>query len=190
MYRRLISYGKMPPEYPYSKDAVTLVIRDGNFDETLARFIGRKAKEGYGWKLNELIIIHYLRRNDSIKSKTAAELAQISLKESAELLSAMEGKFLERFGKGSGTYYQFSKNLFQVLGEHSKYTRITGLSEERMLHFVEDHIRKFGRITNSEVRDICGTDRHHSYQLLRKLIHKNKIKKAGSKKGSYYVLNN
>ncbi len=190
MYRRLISYGKMPPEYPYSEDVVTLVIRDGNFDETLARFIGRKAKEGHGWKLNELIVIHYLRRYDRITSKKSAELAQISLKQAAELLSTMEGRFLERFGKGSGTYYQFSKDIFQVLGERSKYTRITGLSEGRMLQFIEDHVRKFGRITNSEVRDICGTDRNYSYKLLRKLIQQEKIKKQGSKKGTLYVLNN
>jgi ATP-dependent DNA helicase RecG len=187
MYRRLISYGKMPPEYPYSENVVVLVVRDGNFDETLARFIGRKAKEGHGWKLNELIVIHYLRRNDRITSKIVAKLAQISLKESSELLSSMEESLLERFGTGTGTYYQYNKELFQVLGERTKYTRITGLSEKRMLQFIESHIEQFGKITNNEVQEICGTDRHHSYKLLRTLSSQGKIRKMGSKRGSYYI---
>ncbi len=187
MYRMLISYGKMPPEYPYFKDNVVLVIRDGNFDEILAKFVGRKAKDGHGWKLNELIIIHYLRRNDRITTSDAAGLCQVTAKEASELLISMDGRFLERYGKGKGTYYQYSKEVFRSLGEVTRYTRISGLSEERMLELIMNHVSSYGKVTNSDVREICGVNRDHGLRLLRELVSQKRIQLIGEKKGAFYI---
>jgi len=186
MYKKLISYGKTPPEYPYYKDAVVLILRNGSFDKTLAKFVGRKAKEGHGWRLDELIIIQYLRRNDRIKVADAAKICQKSKNETSEILSLMEGRFLERFGTGKGTYYQYNKEVFQILGESAKYTRLSGLSEERMLEMIKKHLDVYGKITNAEVREICGVDRNQSLRLMKKLIDQDLVVLKGKTRGAYY----
>ncbi|MDO9537473.1 MAG: ATP-binding protein, partial [Thermoplasmata archaeon] len=186
MYKKLISFGKTPPEYPSFKDAVTLIIRDGDFDETLAKFVGRRAKDGYGWKLDELIVIHHLRRNDKIKAEEASMICQKTLKDSSELLSSMDGRFLERYGSGRGTYYQYTKEIMSTLGEKAKYTRMTKLSEDRMIELIKRHLETYGRVTNNEIQDICGIDRNQAYRLILKLVEQKVIVRRGERRGAYY----
>lgn len=48
MYRRLLSYGKLPPEYPEIDGAVEVILKNGTFDEAMAKFVGKKSK-GRAW---------------------------------------------------------------------------------------------------------------------------------------------
>jgi hypothetical protein len=68
LFNVILSYGKLPPEYPEIEGAVQVIIRNGAFDEAMAKFVGRKARQGHGWRLEELIVMHHLRRNDKIST--------------------------------------------------------------------------------------------------------------------------
>jgi len=183
MYRRLLSYGKLPPEFPEIDGAVEVILKNGTFDEAMAKFVGKKAREGHGWRLEELIILHYLRRNDDISAKEGSAILQRSQKKTSETLSLMEGVFLERFGTGRGTYYQLSQEILFSLGDKEKYTRIKGLSEEQKLQLLKNYIDTNGRITNEEARGVCGVSR---YQAVQKLTRENFIELKGKGRGAYY----
>ena len=186
MYRRLLSYGKLPPEYPEITGAVQVIIRNGAFDEAMAKFVGRKAREGHGWRLEELIVLHHLRRNDKISTGEASEILQRTQRETSEILSLMEGVFIERVGAGRGTYYQLSNETLSSIGEKERYTRIKGLSEEQKLQLIKNHLKTNERITNEEARVICGINRYQAKRLIRKLINEKSLKKQGNGRGSYY----
>ncbi|KCZ70589.1 putative transcriptional regulator with HTH domain [Candidatus Methanoperedens nitroreducens] len=186
MYRRLLSYGKLPPEYPELAGAVQVIIRNGAFDEAIAKFVGRKAREGHGWRLEELIVLHHLRRNDKISTSEASEILQRTQRETSELLSSMEGIFIERIGTGRGTYYQLTNEILSSIGEKEKYTRIKGLSEEQKLQLLKNYLENNGKITNEEARNICGVNRNQSLRLIRKLVHKGFLRKIGKGRGAYY----
>lgn len=186
MYRRLLSYGKLPPEYPEIKGAVQVIIRNGAFDEAMAKFVGRKAREGHGWRLEELIVLHHLRRNDKISTSEASEILQRTQRETSEILSSMEGVFIERIGAGRGTYYQLGNETLFSIGEKEKYTRIKGLSEEQKLQLIKNHLRTNERITNEEARVICGVNRYQAKRLIRKLISEKSLKQQGKGRGAYY----
>lgn len=186
MYRRLLSYGKLPPEYPEITGAVQVIIRDGTFDEAMAKFVGRKAREGHGWRLEELIVLHHLRRNDKISTSEASEILQRTQRETSEILSSMEGVFIERIGAGRGTYYQLGNETLFSIGEKEKYTRIKGLSEEQKLQLIKNHLRTNERITNEEARVICGVNRYQAKRLIRKLISEKSLKQQGKGRGAYY----
>lgn len=186
MYRRLLSYGKLPPEYPEITGAVQVIIRDGAFDEAMAKFVGRKARAGHGWRLEELIVLHHLRRNDKISNSEASEILQRTQRETSEILSSMEGVFIERIGAGRGTYYQLSNETLSSIGEKEKYTRIKGLSEEQKLQLLKNYLENNERITNEEARNICGVNRNQSLRLIRKLVHKGFLRIIGKGRGAYY----
>ena len=186
MYRRLLSYGKLPPEYPEIDGAVEVILKNGTFDEAMAKFVGKKAREGHGWRLEELIILHYLRRNDDISAKEASAILQRSQKKASETLSLMEGVFLERVGTGRGTYYQLGHEILSSLGDKEKYTRIKGLSEEQKLQLLKNYIETNGRITNEEVRGVCGVSRYQAVRLIHKLTRENFIELKGKGRGAYY----
>ncbi len=186
MYRRLLSYGKLPPEYPDIDGAVEVVLRNGTFDEAMVRFIGKKASMGHGWRIGELIILHHLRRNDKISTKEASEILQRTQKEATETLNLMEGVFLERVGTGKGTYYQLTHESLSSIGDKEKYTRIKGLSEEQKFQLLKNYIDTNGRITNEEARNVCGVNRDQAKRLIRKLINEEFIRPKGKGRGAYY----
>lgn len=188
MYRRLLSYGKLPPEYPELEGAVQVIIRNGAFDEAMAKFVGRKAREGHGWRLEELILLHHLRRNDKISNSEASEILQRTQRETSEILSSMEGVFIERVGAGRGTYYQLSNETLFSIGEKERYTRIKGLSEEQKLQLLKNHLKTNERITNEEARIICGVNRYQAKRLIRKLISEKSLKQQGKGRGTYYEI--
>ena len=188
MYRRLLSYGKLPPEYPEITGAVQVIIRNGTFDEAMAKFVGRKAREGHGWKLEELIVLHHLRRNDKISTSEASEILQRTQRETSEILSSMEGVFIERVGAGRGTYYQLTNETLSSIGEKERYTRIKGLSEEQKLQLIKNHLKTNERITNEEARVICGINRYQAKRLIRKLISEKSLKQHGKGRGAYYEI--
>ena len=166
MYRRLLSYGKLPPEYPEIIGAVEVIIRNGAFDEAMAKFVGRKAREGHGWRLEELIVLHHLRRNDKISTSEASEILQRTQRETSEILSSMEGVFIER------------------VGAHTN----KGLSEEQKLQLLKNHLKTNERITNEEARVICGVNRYQAKRLIRKLISEKSLKQQGKGRGTYYEI--
>ena len=186
MYRRLLSYGKLPPIYPEIDGAVEVILRNGTFDEAMARFIGKKAREGHGWRLEELIILHHLRRNDEISAKEASDILQRTQKEASETLNLMEGVFLERVGTGKGTYYQLTHETLSSIGEKEKYTRIKGLSEEQKLQLLKNYVEANGKITNEEARNVCGVTRYQAVRLIQKLVQEGTIKQKGQGRGAYY----
>lgn len=186
MYRRLLSYGKLPPEYPDIDGAVEVILRNGTFDEAMARFIGKKANGGHGWRLEELIILHHLRRNDKISTQDASEILQRTPKEASETLNLMEGVFLERVGTRKGTYYQLTHETLSSIGEKEKYTRIKGLSEEQKLQLLKNYIETNGRITNEEARNVCGVTRYQAVRLIQKLVQEGIVILKGQGRGAYY----
>jgi ATP-dependent DNA helicase RecG len=152
----------------------------------MARFIGKKASEGHGWRLGELIILHHLRRNDKISAKEASDILQRTQKEASETLSLMEGIFLERIGSGKGTYYQLTHATLSSIGEKEKYTRIKGLSEDQKLQLLKNYVETNGRITNEEARNVCGVTRYQAVRLIQKLVQEGTIIQKGQGRGAYY----
>ena len=189
MYRRLLSYGKLPPEYPEIEGAVQVIIRDGAFDEAIAKFVGRKAREGHGWKLEELIVLHHLRRNDKISTNEGSIILQRTQRETSEFLNSMEGFFIERIGAGRGTYYQLNNETLSSIGEKEKYTRIKGLSEEQKLQLLKNHLKTNERITNEEARVICGVNRYQAARLLKKLVLEGLLIPQGTGRSAHYDIN-
>lgn len=186
MYRRLLSYGKLPPVYPEQPGAVVVELHNHTFDEPMATLVGRKAKAGHGWRLEELIVLHYLRSHDRVSTPEAAKLLQKPQEKAAKDLARMEGVFLERIGTGRGTYYQLSQEVLASLGDKAKYTRIRGLSEVRKLELVRDHVRRHGHVTNEEVQQIAQVNRNQALRLLKKLRDAGDVRLVGGGRGAHY----
>jgi len=186
MYKLLLSYGKAPPEYLDQGTAVTLLVRDGSFDEHLAKYVGRLRQAGHSWTVEELIILRYLRWHDSITAAVAAQVCQRPLSHASDLLGRMEGRFLERFGTGRGTYYRLVKRVYEALGAVERFTRDRGIDETRQLELIRRHLQEFGDITNEITQGICGINRNQAYRLLQKLVEAKELLAPGRGRHAKY----
>jgi ATP-dependent DNA helicase RecG len=188
MFRLLLSYGKQPPEYVADADAVTLILRNGSFDEGFARYVGRKNQEGYQWSVAELIILAYLAHHDKIDARTASELIQRTASQAADLLQDMEGNFLDRFGQGRGAYYRLTRAVYDALGAEARYTRDRGIEETRQRELILNHVRTYGEIDNETCQRLCDIDRNQAYSLLKRLCDQGVLQQVGEKRGTRYRL--
>lgn len=188
MYKMLLTYGKAPPEYLDQGSAVTLIIRDGTFDERLAKYVGRLSQEGHAWTVEELIILRHLHEHDSITASQAAILCQRPVSHASSILARMEGHFLERFGRGRGTYYRLAKRVYQVLGAVERFARDRGIDETRQMELIRAHLRSYHEITNEIAQRICGINRNQAYRLLHKLVAAGELRAVGRGRNAKYVI--
>lgn len=187
MYRILLEYGKRPPEYVADEESVVLLLRNGTFDEPFARLVAVRAKEGYRWCLSDLIVLTYLRSNETIEAQTAARLLQRTVSAASEALRAMEGMFLEKFGVGRGTYYRLNRALYEALGAGTRYVRDRGIDVSRQREMVKQYVAEHGEIDNATCRELCGLNRNQARRLLHSLVEEGYLRSVGERRWVRYI---
>lgn len=187
MYRILLEYGKRPPEYVADGESVVVLLRNGTFDEPFARFVAVRAKEGYRWRLADLIVLSHLRDNETIEAQTAARLLQRPVAAASEVLRTMEGAFLEKFGVGRGTYYRLNSALYEALGAGTRYVRDRGIDLSRQRELVKQYVAEHGEIDNATCRDLCGLNRNQARRLLQLLVEEGYLRSIGERRWVRYI---
>ena len=187
MYRRLLSFGKEPPEFVAGADYVRLILRNGTFDQSFALFVANYQQKLEELSLDELIVLSNLRRKRDISSEEAAKICQRTPREALEVLNRMADKgFLEKVGRKRGLAFFLSKNLYKELGVSTSYIKDKGIDAIRHQHMVLEYVEKYGAIANKDCRKLCGITRIQAYRLLSKLVDQEKIKAVGNKPRAWY----
>jgi len=83
MFRGLLSLGKPPPAYRGDEHSVTLIVEGGDFDDRVARLVGRMSQEGHRWTVEELIVLRHLTEHDKINAEEASRLWQRTASETS-----------------------------------------------------------------------------------------------------------
>ena len=187
MYRALLAYGKRPPEYPPQEQAVRLVIHNGSCDEAFARYVNRLTREGRDWGVEHLIVLHHLARHESITAELGSALLQRPAGQAAAVLATMEGAYLERFGRGRGTYYRLTRTLYDQFGGATRYARDRGLDEKRMRALILDYVEREGKVANQTAQQLCGISRAQAKQLLAGMCAEGLLGLVGRGRGAHYT---
>lgn len=147
----------------------------------------RRSKEGYRWRLHELIILSHLRDNETVDAQIAARLIQRPSPLASESLRAMEGVFLEKFGVGRGTYYRLNRALYEALDARMRYMRDRGIEVSRQRELVRQYVVEHGEIDNATCRGLCGLNRDQARRLLHVLVEEGYLRPVGERRWMRYV---
>lgn len=73
------------------------------------------------------------------------------------------------------------------LGESVAYIRERGIDALRHEELILSYVRKFGRITNRQVRELLGVDIYKASRILKELVKAGKLRRIGTgdKNASY-----
>jgi len=187
-YTQLVS-GKDIPVYQSDGESVKLIIKNGAIDENFVRFIKEKQKDGVDIGLDELIILSVLRRKKEISLDDGLKALQLDVDRTKVILNLMVSRgLLEKSGRIKGLIYRLSGQVYKRLGESIEYIRHRGIDEFRHPELIMEFLKKYKKITNSQVRELLGIDRNKAFRILKKLANENKIKKSGKGRGAYYEL--
>lgn len=187
MITTLLALGKPPIHIETKNHFVHCIIRNGNLDETFARYILEQSKAGneFGW--SELLILSFLKRNREIEVKTASQLLQQSTDKAKALLdSLIERGILEPFGLTRGTVYRLSKAVFNELRKSVSY-RLHRRAEARYAeNLILEYIKENGYITNEICRTLLRINRYQAQYLLSQLVAKGKLTQPAKGRNARY----
>lgn len=151
------------------------------------RIDGKKSS----FDLDELIILHFLKRKEQVSVPAAAKLCQRSTGHIRTVLNRMaqEG-ILERSGASKASAYRLALSIYRKLGEEVDYVREKGIDAVRHPEMVLQFLRKPGieKITNSECQKLCGLDRIQAWNLLARMSRDGLLERHGERKYTCYTL--
>ena len=178
--------GKVPPAYDADRTSVRLRLDAREFDEPFARMVLAEEQAGRQWRVEELLVASHLHRMGPSDRATLARVMQRAEEEGQEILSALLGDLIVRFGSGPGTRYVLSPRIQALLGAEATYTRERGLAKEAQRGLVLQHAREFGRVDNQTVRDLLQVSQREATLLLQGLESRGDLVIRGSRRWAYY----
>ncbi len=157
MYRLLIKYGKEPPLYLTYPDALTLVIRNPEFDEGFVRWVAEAQEKQGTFTLDYLIVLGHLKREGHSDLEALAATLQLPKTQARRLLHQMEGA-----------------GLIQREGRHYRLALPGNSARERVLQALEH-----GPLTRRQVEALTQTGPRQALRLLRQLIREGRVRRVG-----------
>jgi ATP-dependent DNA helicase RecG len=159
MFSTILQYGKRAPEYEADEWRVKLCIHDGNFDERMARLVVSWREKGHEPRLDELLILSYLREHPSIDTRAATLLLQLGIEDARSMLEVMATAapaFLERQGHTRAATFALSKAVARELTGRVSYSKAKGIEPERYEATVRQFVAHHGSVTPAECRELLG----------------------------------
>jgi len=191
IYSGQLRNGRLPPDYSHSTEAtVSVILPGGPADLDFVQLIvteENRRQRTFG--VDEMLVLAHLWRDREINTHTAVRLTQKSEPHTRAILEGIvESGLVERRGRGKGRTYLLSAGVYRALGRPAAYVRARGFEPEQMEQMALQYVQSHGRITRSEVMDLCRISQRQATYLLQKMVKQNRLKPHGEARGRYYVL--
>jgi len=190
IYRGLLRFGRHLPDYSRS-DAQSVLLRLSlaDADEAfLKAVLEEEGRLGGRMPTDSLIIMDALREGrrlnlDQIAKATHKDAAPAR----ASVEALVEAGLINGHGTGRGRSYTLSAHLYDLHGKQAEYIRQAGFDRLQSEQLVKNFVAQQGRITRSDVMNLCHLTSDQAYKLLMKLVKEKSLEKQGSRRWSYYV---
>ena len=185
-----LRYGRPAPDYSRSSGgSVQVVFPGGPANLALARFIIERDSLAQPITLEEMLLVNAVNAERRIAVPRAAELLQKGEPAARSVLERLvEAGVLEARGGRQQRVYLFTAPTYRAIGPASAYTRARGFEPLQHEQMVLGHLRAHGRITRSDIMDLCQITTDSSKALIRKLLRRRLIAPIGRGKATFYRL--
>lgn len=190
IYMGQLRYGRPAPNYNRSdRESVRVILPGGKGSLSFSAFVYEQDKAGEQLKLDELLILNQLYRERRANSEEIALLIQKDVSDARAVLEHLvERGLISARGERKGRVYMLNAAMYKKLGIPSGYVRSRGFEPIQQQQMILQYIGAHGKITRSEVSELCSINENQSSKLLIKMTKKGIIKKAGKPfRGIYYI---
>lgn len=171
IYDGQMRFGRPLPDYSRSDaDDVRLVLYGGEGSLQFAAFVFEQDKSGQSLSLDELLVLNHLFLDRRIDSEISGQLIQKGTRQGHVVLEQLTEKgLIEAKGERRGRIYHLSAGLYARLGNPYGYVHTRGFDSIQQEQMILKFIDKHGKISRSQVSDLCKISKDQAYRLLRKL---------------------
>lgn len=188
IYEELLRLGKPMPSYETSVGYVRLILKTRSH-APFARFAADEARRGRPLDLDDLLVLRGVTDRMQLDRWSAARALQTEDEaEAARRLTALrERGYLAPHGRGKGTSYRLARSLSAVLRAHLGADEGLDPDPEAVRSRIEAVLAERGRLTNADVRRMCGYSRAEVVRLMRALRERGLARVEGRGRGAYYA---
>ena len=188
IYEELLRLGKPMPAYETDVGYVRLTLRTRSH-APFARFVADETRHGRSLDLDDLIVLRGMTERTHLDRWSAARALQTDDEAEAahRLITLKERGYLVSQGRGKGTSYRLARSFSDLL--HGRLGTDEGLEldAEAVRLRIEAVLAERGRLTNAEVRRMCGYSRAEVVRLMRSLREQGLARVEGRGRGAYYA---
>lgn len=192
IYMGQLRYGRPVPDYSRSdQEGVRVVIRGGEASLEFSAFVFEQDQAGKFLQLDDLLVLNLLFFERRIDLERTARLIQKGESQVRSVLERLhERGLIEGRGEKRGRVYILSGALYQRLKMQAEYARAKGIEPEEMEKKVLDFVREHGKITRSDVADLCHISGPQASRLLQKISHQHpELQMVGERRWAHYIWN-
>lgn len=181
--------GHPPPDYVGSNPASVVVrVRAGPADREFAGYAEEARREGNELELDELQVLHEVRRERIVSARRVAELIQCDQAHARGLLGTLiEKGLIEPRGRGRGREYHLSASLYRRFHEEPRYVRTRGYDRLQQEQMILSYVRAHGSIARREAAELCQVDSAVAARLLREMRDAGALNLIGERRTARYV---
>ena len=183
--------GRPAPSYERSNPTgVSLVLAGGQANLGFVGLVTESERDGMPLGVDDLLILNALWQERSLSTEEVAHLIQKSQSEARTRLSRLvERGLLEASGATRARTWQLAAAIYRSFGQAVGYVRQRGFEPLQQEQMVLQYARQQGRITRSEVADLCLVSPSRAYDLLRKLVAAGRLERRGSsRRDTWYTV--
>lgn len=193
IFEDVLALGRPAPSYAgSSRTSVRVLIPGGKADLEFVRLIievRERNQKQLRWP--DLLTLRLVADEGEI---TVGEVARAIQKDEAVARHVVEELvelgLLESKGPKTSRAYHLSAGVYGHLGKPSAYVRRRGFDNIQREQMVINFVKAHGRITRSEVAELCHLTLPQAEYLIRKLRNRNELKLIGKGKNAHYTLQN
>lgn len=190
IFREQLRNGRPAPSYDLSTESnVMLVLPGGEANLKFVQMVVEESQNRRELDLDELLILNALWQERTITTPEAAQLIQKNEETARSVLNRLvESGFVEPRGVRKGRTWHLSAATYRRLGEKAAYIRQRGFEPLQQKQMILQYVEAHGRITRSEVAELCQISPFQASRLLDKLVQEKKLRRHGKKRGTWYEL--
>ena len=182
--------GHGPPDYSGTTTETVMVrVVAGPADREFAGYVEEARREGNDLELDELLVLHEVRRESMVSVRRVAVLIQRDQSQARALIQALiEKGLIEPRGRGRGREYHLSASLYRRFHEEPRYVRLRGYDRIQQEQMILTFVRAHGSIARREAADLCQIDSGSAARVLRAMRHAGVLDLIGERRTARYVV--
>lgn len=191
MFESQLRAGRHAPDYSRTTtDAVIVSVPLGDSDLDLVRFLAAfQDNQQRSLSLDELRVVHEVKTSGPATVPELAEyLGLLNATAGAVANKLAEAGVLEVRGSGRTRRYHLTARFYDLAQDRAAYVRVRSMDPLQQKQMVLDYVQACGRVTRSQVAQLCQLSSPEARRLLKSLTDDGRLKLRGERRGSHYVL--
>ena len=189
IYGGLLRYGRPAPDYSETTSAFVRVrMLEGRAGALFIRLLMKCEDRGINMPIDSLLVLSILRNSEQTIQELATRIRKSEAVVHALVGALLREEIIEQKVVGRMHVYYLGKAYHQALGREVDYTKTHGLSFERMVNMICEHLDQYKRITCGQVRSLCGVNRAEAKKLIVETRGRVNVRLVGHGRGAFYEL--